>query len=192
MKADVLKLAALAFFWGYAKSRSVNGETMKGDCADSIYQMARHSVSPSTLIMNAGLGPLQEEMLFRAGIQPKIGLAPTAAMFGAFHIRRLDAQNIAHATDAGLGGLLYGFVYNNFGLAASTMVHGAHNLGVAIGTLFSARHELGHRARAKKRPAGLQGLPRKLKPLARWQALRNDNERSQKSNQIGVRQLFRR
>jgi len=167
MKADVLKLAGLAFCWGYAKSRSVNGETMKSDCADSIYQMAKHSVSPGQLIMNAGLGPLQEEMLFRAGIQPKIGLAPTAAIFGAFHIRRMDAQNVAHAADAGLGGLLYGFVYDHFGLGASTLVHGAHNLGVAIGTLFSAKQELGRRVNAKKRANNLQGLPKKLRPLRR-------------------------
>jgi len=167
MKSDVLKLAGLAFCWGYAKSRSVNGETMKGDCSDSIHEMARHSVSPAQLIMNAGLGPLQEEMLFRAGMQPKIGLAPTAAIFGAFHLRRMDAQNVAHAADAGLGGLLYGFVYDHFGLAASTMVHGAHNLGVAIGTLLSANQELGRRARARKTASNLQGLPRRLRPLRR-------------------------
>lgn len=167
MNGDVLKLAGLAFCWGYAKSRSVQGETMKGDCSDSIYAMARHSMSPASLLMNAGIGPLQEEMLFRVGLQPKIGLAPTAAIFGAFHIRRADAQNIAHAADAGLGGLLYGFVYNHFGLAASTLVHGAHNLGVAIGTLLSAKQELVRRGRAKRTATNLQGLPRKLRPLKR-------------------------
>jgi membrane protease YdiL (CAAX protease family) len=68
--------------------------------------VAWETLRTSDYVVIASLAALGEEPLFRGALQPLIGLAPAAVLFGLLH-----ATSVAHVTLACILGLLLGWLY---------------------------------------------------------------------------------
>jgi len=80
------------------------------------------------MLLVVTMAALGEEALFRGGLQPLVGLVPTALLFGFSHggWRR---ENWAYALAASLSGLLFGLVYSLTGdLWVTVIAHALHNV----------------------------------------------------------------
>lgn len=131
--------AALGMFaWGFLKASAV-GRRQPVSCP----LCAAHAVTrPRRLAYSLVLGPVVEELNYRHSLPRLLGPAGSAAVFGAMHAsKRLSPEgNAARVAEAGLaGGLVYQSAYDRGGLVGSSLVHGAHNLGVDLGTYFTMR-----------------------------------------------------
>lgn len=76
----------------------------------------------------AGIG---EEMLFRAALQPLLGIWLGAAIFAAAHVRtamlgsKQTSKRIAYMLNVAIAGIALGFAFEYFGLLATILIHAA-------------------------------------------------------------------
>ena len=83
---------------------------------------------PWVVGLGAGVG---EELLFRAALQPLVGLWIGAAIFAAAHARtaRLGsasiAKQLAYLLNVALAGVALGLIFQHVGLAAAILIHAA-------------------------------------------------------------------
>jgi membrane protease YdiL (CAAX protease family) len=139
----VVGLVALAGAWGLAKSyllsrgtRSRRAEELGGLGLAISHWEAASAVSPGHLASSVVLGPLYEEVLYRALLQPRVGLRAASGVFGMGHYDPDVplAMRVAKVIDATAGGALYGLAFALGGLPASVAAHAAHNLGASLGS----------------------------------------------------------
>lgn len=131
--------AALGMFvWGALKA-GVAAQHMHVSCplcaADS-------AADPRKIVHSVVTGPLMEEWTYRESLPKLIGPGAAAVMFGSMHAtsKLTASQNAARAVEAAAaGGLVYQAAHGNGGLVGSTIVHGAHNLGVRVGGFFAMK-----------------------------------------------------
>jgi uncharacterized protein len=74
----------------------------------------------------AGIG---EEMLFRAALQPLLGIWLGAVIFAAAHVRtamlgsKLTSKRIAYMLNVAIAGIALGLAFEHFGLLATILIH---------------------------------------------------------------------
>jgi membrane protease YdiL (CAAX protease family) len=77
------------------------------------------------LVISAAAG-LGEELLFRAGLQPVLGLVATSVVFGVVHVFSLDSISIG--LWALVAGLAFGWLMNvTGGLTAPVLAHATYD-----------------------------------------------------------------
>lgn len=139
-EGSVLPLLTLGMFvYGAGKGLLAGG----GGDGCPLCEMERLG-SAAHALSTVVIGPAMEELQFRQALPKVLGAAPSAAIFGALHASPwLGAGNVLRVLEAGLaGGLLYAKAYELGGVRAATLVHGAHNLGVNVGSFFVARNKV--------------------------------------------------
>lgn len=143
-KLPVGWLALGAFVWGASKAWLNYKETAHHGCPMCLESAFLHSTNPVRLVQHVVTGPLVEEATFRGGLQRHIGLGPASVAFGVAHMEpgKDMKSTVARVLDATIGGLVYGKAYESGGLIASTLVHGAHNLGANLGVLAGVLEDL--------------------------------------------------
>lgn len=101
--------------------------------------LAVAAVPPVPWLFVAVVGSSAEEILFRAALQPRIGILPATALFAFLHFlmqRRLAAYGVM----AFVMGLVLASVYAWTGsLGAAMAAHIMHNLGVSVWVRRSGR-----------------------------------------------------
>jgi membrane protease YdiL (CAAX protease family) len=138
---SVAPLAGLALAWGLGKGLVFGRHlTHAADCPMCAESLAKKIAQPKRFVTHNLVGPVVEEYAIRNNLQPKMGLYPTSALFGALHFspRRGALANAWRVADATLGGILYGVAFQRHGLAASSLCHALHNLGADLGLLVTA------------------------------------------------------
>ena len=141
-------LTGLAFSWGFAKGR-INRR--------SVPKHARRQLPVKP--MDVFGAALEEEVMYRAGVNRVIGPVSGAVLFGLGHFSNDPKESalgkVFRVADAAMGGALYEHVYTTAlgeaptglamigailrGLAASTAAHTAHNIGVRVGLSGKSR-----------------------------------------------------
>lgn len=88
----------------------------------------------ATVVAGAGLG---EEVLFRGGLQPTLGVVPAALLFGLAHGGWNLREMWSMVLTATLAGLIFGTLYRQTGLLwAVVIAHAGHNLLVTLYLLY--------------------------------------------------------
>ena len=82
-------------------------------------------LNPLWISIAAAIG---EEMLFRAALQPLLGVWIVSLLFLVTHVpvyrfRKLDGATLAQAASVFVGSVVLGFVFQRVGLLASMLVH---------------------------------------------------------------------
>ena len=129
-------LALGMFAWGAFKGLTIGRQLHDGCplCAQ------RKLASPSHLLNALVVAPTVEEFQFREVLPKVAGGRAASVIFGVAHMNpKLGlAGNALRMTEAGLAGaLVYAKAYKQSGLTGAAIVHGAHNLGSALGAFFS-------------------------------------------------------
>ncbi len=126
MAASLASTSGLAALWPQMERELERTGLLAGE------QVLRLAGWPVMLIvvMGAGLG---EEVLFRGGLQPTLGVGLTAAMFGLAHggwdLREMWSLVVA----ATVAGVIFGLLYKLSGLLlAAVLAHAGHNLLVTL------------------------------------------------------------
>ncbi len=147
--AAVAALTAVGLVWGFVKGRNTRA---------ALEQRVGKPMGKVPLHAGFLLGTaLEEEVVYRAGVNTIAGPYIGSALFGLGHFnaaraRKMPTKEGFRALDAGVGGLLYSLTYAvgagpldiaepGFatlgammrGVACSTMAHAAHNTGVRLG-----------------------------------------------------------
>jgi membrane protease YdiL (CAAX protease family) len=137
----IVPLAGLAFAWGLGKGLFYGGYLSSTcGCPMCVDGMVKAIANPKRFVTHNLLGPVTEEVSFRATLQPRLGLFQTSALFGALHFSPLRYGVLANAfrvADAILGGILYGTAFDRSGIGASSLCHSLHNFGADLGLLVS-------------------------------------------------------
>jgi len=118
-----LALVAAAASYGLYRSNSRSASTM--NTIDTYARLDLRGMNPLWMALAAAVG---EEMLFRAALQPLLGVWIVSLLFLATHMpvyrmRRLDRATLVQA--AGIFGtsVALGFVFQYVGLIAAVLVH---------------------------------------------------------------------
>ncbi|BDG62395.1 CPBP family glutamic-type intramembrane protease [Caldinitratiruptor microaerophilus] len=101
------------------------------------------------LLLVVAAGAVGEEVLFRGGIQPSLGVWPTATAFGLAHGGWQLREMWSYVMAAGLAGLAFGYAYEWSGtLWAPVLAHVVHNGAVVAYLLYRQRRGEPERAEA--------------------------------------------
>ena len=142
--ARAIGWAALGMFaWGAIKSLTV--QAGHSDCPICASMVASTAMDPRRLAHSVLFGPLMEEVNFRDALPRLMGDEASSVAFGAMHADPGLGMigNAVRVLEAGLAGaLVYLPAFKRGGLLGSTLVHGAHNLGAAVGAYAGARRSL--------------------------------------------------
>lgn len=102
-----------------------------------ISQGALQELGFPLLLLTVTLSAFGEELLFRGGLQPTLGLWPSALLFGLAHGGWRLAELWSYVLVATLAGALFGYLYLLSGsLVASMLAHGVYNVAVVISLRF--------------------------------------------------------
>lgn len=92
---------------------------------DSYARLDLSGLNPLWISIAAAIG---EEMLFRAALQPLLGVWIVSLLFLVTHVpvyrfRKLDGATLAQAASVFAGSVVLGFVFQRVGLLAAMLVH---------------------------------------------------------------------
>lgn len=133
MGASLAATAGLASLWPRLERELERTGLQTGE------EVLRRAGWPVMALVVAGAG-FGEELLFRGGLQPTVGVWPAALVFGLAHggwnLRELWSMVLA----ATLAGVIFGYLYQMSGLLwAAVMAHAGHNLLVTGYLLYRRR-----------------------------------------------------
>lgn len=144
MKPNLFHLALGMATYGCVKGymHSVTIHPQCPACRANAFAIAAHANDSGYVAHSTILGPLTEEITYRWALQPYVGIEKASLAFGLGHAIPNGGvtKNMLRVWEAGLvGGAAYGTAFNQAGLLGSTLVHGAHNLGVLVGSVLGLR-----------------------------------------------------
>lgn len=97
--------------------------------ADEVLQM----LGPWRMAFLVAVAGAGEEVLFRGGLQPTVGIMAAAVLFGLSHGGWRWRQFWAYTVAAAIAGAVFGWVYRLSGsLWAPILAHAAHNIAVTL------------------------------------------------------------
>jgi membrane protease YdiL (CAAX protease family) len=139
---QVLALIAAAASWLLFKLTARS--TSSARTIDSYARLDLSGLNPLWISIAAAIG---EEMLFRAALQPLLGVWIVSLLFLVTHVpvyrfRKLDGAALAQAASVFAGSVLLGFVFQYVGLLAAMLVH----MWIDIVGLVIVRHAMQTRA----------------------------------------------
>ena len=135
---QVLALLAAGASWALFKLTARS--TSSARTVQSYARLDLRGLNPLWISIAAAVG---EEMLFRAALQPLLGVWIVSLLFLLTHVpvyrfRKLDAATLAQAASVFGGSVLLGFVFEYVGLLAAMLVH----MWIDIVGLLIVRHTL--------------------------------------------------
>jgi membrane protease YdiL (CAAX protease family) len=137
-------LALLAGAGSWVLFRVTANSSSSARTIESYARLDLRGLNPLWISIAAAIG---EEMLFRAALQPLLGLWIVSLLFLLTHVpvyrlRKLDGATLAQAAGVFGGSVLLGFVFQYVGLLAAMLVHA----WIDIVGLLIVRHTLQARA----------------------------------------------
>ncbi len=120
---QVLALIAAVGSWFMFKLTARSASSAR--TIDSYARLDLRGLNPLWISIAAAVG---EEMLFRAALQPLLGVWIVSLLFLLTHVpvyrfRKLDGATIAQAASVFAGSVVLGFVFEYVGLLAAMLVH---------------------------------------------------------------------
>src|SRR5690349_1819995 len=120
---QVLALVAALVSWLLFKLTAHS--TSSARTVESYARLDLRGLNPLWISIAAAIG---EEVLFRAALQPLLGVWIVSLLFLLTHVpvyrfRKLDGASIAQAASVFAGSVVLGFVFEYVGLIASILVH---------------------------------------------------------------------
>ena len=120
---QVLALLAAAASWLLFRMTANSASSAR--TVQSYARLDLSGLNPLWISIAAAIG---EEMLFRAALQPLLGVWIVSLIFLLTHVpvyrlRKLDAATLAQAASVFAGSVLLGFVFQYVGLLAAMLVH---------------------------------------------------------------------
>jgi membrane protease YdiL (CAAX protease family) len=139
---QVLALIAAGVSWLLYRVTSSSASSAR--TIESYARLDLSGLNPLWIAIAAAIG---EEMLFRAALQPLLGVWIVSLLFLLTHVpvyrfRKLDGATVAQAAAVFGGSLVLGFVFDRVGLLAAMLVH----MWIDIVGLLIVRHALQSRA----------------------------------------------
>lgn len=118
-------LALVAAVASYAMFRYTAQSESTARTIESYRRLDLRGLNPLWIALAAAIG---EEMLFRAALQPLLGVWITSLVFLATHMpvyrfRRLDKATLAQAATVFGGSLVLGLIFDHVGWIAAVLVH---------------------------------------------------------------------
>jgi membrane protease YdiL (CAAX protease family) len=118
-----LALAAAAMSWLLFRLTASSASSAR--TIQSYARLDLRGLNPLWIAIAAAIG---EEMLFRAALQPLLGVWIVSLLFllthtPAYRFRKLDTATLAQAASVFGGSLVLGFVFQYLGLIAAMLVH---------------------------------------------------------------------
>jgi membrane protease YdiL (CAAX protease family) len=118
-------LALLAAAMSWLLFRLTASSASSARTVQSYARLDLRGLNPLWIAIAAAIG---EEMLFRAALQPLLGVWIVSLLFLLTHVpvyrfRKLDAATLAQAASVFGGSVLLGFVFEYVGLIAAMLVH---------------------------------------------------------------------
>jgi membrane protease YdiL (CAAX protease family) len=137
-------LALLAAGMSWVLFRMTASTSSSARTIQSYARLDLRGLNPLWISIAAAIG---EEMLFRAALQPLLGVWIVSLLFLLTHIpayrfRKLDGATLAQAASVFGGSLVLGFVFERVGLLAAMLVH----MWIDIVGLLIVRHAIQSRA----------------------------------------------
>jgi membrane protease YdiL (CAAX protease family) len=137
-------LALIAAGVSWALFRLTANSASSARTIDSYARLDLRGLNPLWISIAAAIG---EEVLFRAALQPLLGVWIVSLLFLLTHVpvyrfRKLDGAAIAQAASVFAGSVVLGFVFEYVGLIASILVHA----WIDIVGLLIVRHAIQTRA----------------------------------------------
>ncbi|KQQ87415.1 CPBP family intramembrane glutamic endopeptidase [Massilia sp. Leaf139] len=122
-----LGLSALAAVFSYVSYRFTARSEASSNTIKAYSRLDLSGLNPVWISLAAAIG---EELLFRAALQPLLGVWITSVVFLATHVpvyqfRKLDKATLVQAAGLFAVSVALGFVYQYVGLLAAMMVHAA-------------------------------------------------------------------
>jgi membrane protease YdiL (CAAX protease family) len=135
---QVLALIAAAVSWVLFRVTANSASSAR--TIDSYARLDLSGLNPLWISIAAAIG---EEMLFRAALQPLLGVWIVSLIFLLTHVpvyrfRKLDGATLAQAASVFVGSVVLGFVFQYVGLLASMLVH----MWIDIVGLMIVRHTI--------------------------------------------------
>jgi membrane protease YdiL (CAAX protease family) len=120
---QVLALLAAGASWALFTLTAKSASSAR--TIDSYARLDLRGLNPLWISIAAAIG---EEMLFRAALQPLLGVWIVSLLFLLTHVpvyrfRKLDGASLAQAASVFAGSLVLGFVFDRVGLLAAMLVH---------------------------------------------------------------------
>ena len=118
-------LALIAAVGSWCLFRLTASSASSGRTIESYSRLDLSGLNPLWISIAAAIG---EEMLFRAALQPLLGVWIVSILFLLTHVpvyrfRKLDGAAIAQAASVFAGSVVLGFVFEYVGLLAAMLVH---------------------------------------------------------------------
>jgi membrane protease YdiL (CAAX protease family) len=135
---QVLALIAAAVSWVLFRVTANSASSAR--TIDSYARLDLSGLNPLWISIAAAIG---EEMLFRAALQPLLGVWIVSLLFLLTHVpvyrfRKLDGATLAQAASVFVGSVVLGYVFQYVGLLAAMLVHA----WIDIVGLMIVRHTL--------------------------------------------------
>lgn len=120
---QVLALVAAGVSWVLFRVTANSASSAR--TIESYARLDLRGLNPLWISIAAAIG---EEMLFRAALQPLLGVWIVSLLFLLTHVpvyrfRKLDGATLAQAASVFAGSVVLGFVFDRVGLLASMLVH---------------------------------------------------------------------
>ncbi|ALK98902.1 hypothetical protein AM586_24610 [Massilia sp. WG5] len=120
---QVLALVAACVSWGLFRLSARSASSAR--TIESYARLDLGGLNPLWIAIAAAIG---EEMLFRAALQPLLGVWIVSLIFLLTHVpvyrfRKLDGATLAQAASVFIGSVVLGFVFEHVGLLAAMLVH---------------------------------------------------------------------
>lgn len=131
-------LALIAAGVSWALFRLTANSVSSARTVDSYARLDLRGLNPLWISLAAAIG---EEMLFRAALQPLLGVWIVSLLFLLTHVpvyrfRKLDGAALAQAASVFVGSVVLGYVFQYVGLLAAMLVH----MWIDIVGLLIVRH----------------------------------------------------
>ena len=122
-----LGLSALAAVFSYVSARLTANSEASRNTVTAYGRLDLSGLNPVWISLAAAIG---EELLFRAALQPLLGVWITSLVFLVTHVpvyqfRKLNRANLVQAASVFGVSVVLGFIYQYVGLLAAVMVHAA-------------------------------------------------------------------
>jgi membrane protease YdiL (CAAX protease family) len=122
-----LGLSALAAVFSYVSARFTANSEASRNTVTAYGRLDLSGLNPVWISLAAAIG---EELLFRAALQPLLGVWITSLVFLVTHVpvyqfRKLNGASLVQAASVFGVSVVLGFIYQYVGLLAAVMVHAA-------------------------------------------------------------------